>query len=128
MIFHKGEQMPKTILIIEDDNDFQDIYQLYLQGESYRVLTAVNGKEGLGVLEKETPDLIILDLIMPVMDGEEFYGHLREQERWRRIPVIIASVNEKMPPRISELGGIAGSLKKPFDIETLLGKIRTNLK
>jgi len=120
--------MAKTILIIEDDNDFQDIYQLYLQGESYRVLTAGNGKEGLKILEKETPDLIILDLIMPVMDGEEFYSCLRGQEKWRRIPVIIASVNEKMPPRISELGGIAGSLKKPFDIETLLEKIRTNLK
>jgi DNA-binding response OmpR family regulator len=118
----------KTILIIEDDSDFQDIYQLYLQGESYRVLTAVHGKEGLGILEKETPDLIILDLIMPVMDGEEFYARLREQEKWRRIPVIIASVNEKMPPRITELGGIAGSLKKPFSIETLLEKISANLK
>ena len=120
--------MEKKILIIEDDSDFQDIYQLYLQGESYRVLTACNGKEGLDILEKETPDLIILDIIMPVMDGEEFYAHLREQEKWRRIPVIIASVNEKIPPRIAELGGIAGSLKKPFDIETLLGKIRSNLK
>lgn len=118
----------KTILIIEDDSDFQDIYQLYLQGESYRVLTATNGKEGLGVLEKETPDIIILDLIMPVMDGEEFYVCLREQEKWRRIPVIIASVNEKMPPRITELGGIAGSLKKPFGIETLLERISANLK
>ena len=116
------------ILIIEDDNDFQDIYQLYLQGESYRVLTAVDGKEGLKVLEKETPDLIILDLIMPVMDGEEFYARLCEQEKWRHIPVIIASVNEKIPPSISNLGGIAGSLKKPFDIETLIGKIRANLK
>ena len=116
------------ILIVEDDSDFQDIYALYLQGESHQVLSASNGKEGLAILEKEIPDLIILDLIMPVMDGEEFYVRLREKERWRHIPVLIASVNDKMPPRVTDLGGIAGNLKKPFEIEALLEKIRMNLK
>ena len=120
--------MSNKILIVEDDSDFQDIYQLYLQGESFQVLTAMNGKEAMAVLEKETPDLIILDLIMPVMDGEEFYVWLRAQEKWRSIPVIVASVNEKIPSRITELGGLAGSLKKPFEIDTLIGMIRANLK
>lgn len=120
--------MAKKILIVEDDSDFQDIYQLYLRGESFQVLTAYNGKEGLEVLEKEVPDLIILDLIMPVMDGEEFYARMREQEKWRHVPVLIASVNDKMPQRIAELGGVAGSLKKPFAIDALLEKIRSNLK
>jgi DNA-binding response OmpR family regulator len=118
----------KKILIVEDDSDFQDIYQLYLQGESFQVLMALNGKEAMAVLEKETPDLIILDLIMPVMDGEEFYVWLRAQERWRSMPVIIASVNEKMPQGIVDLGGIAGSLKKPFEIDSLIETIRANLK
>jgi len=122
------ENAMAKILIIEDDSDFQDIYALYLQGESHQVLSACNGKEGLAVLERETPDLIILDLIMPVMDGEEFYVRLREKEKWRHIPVLIASVNEKMPARITELGGIAGNLKKPFEIENLLEKIRMSLK
>lgn len=120
--------MGRKILIVEDDSDFQDIYALYLQGESYQVLTAYNGKEGLAILEKETPDLIILDLIMPVMDGEEFYVRLRGEEKWRHIPVIIASVNEKMPQRVLELGGVSGNLKKPFEIDQLLQKICANLK
>jgi DNA-binding response OmpR family regulator len=120
--------MSKKILIVEDDSDFQDIYQLYLQGESFQVLTASNGKEAGAVLEKETPDLIILDLIMPVMDGEEFYVWLRAQEKWRNIPVLIASVNDKMPQRVAELGGVAGNLRKPFAIDLLLEKIRMNLK
>ena len=120
--------MPKKILIVEDDSDFQDIYSLYLQGESFEVLTALNGKEGLAALEKEVPDLIILDLIMPVMDGEEFYVKLREQERWRGIPVIIASVNEKIPPKIAELGGVAGFLKKPFTMDNLVKEVRKHLK
>jgi len=120
--------MSKKILIVEDDSDFQDIYQLYLQGESYQVLTALNGKEALAVLEKETPDLILLDLIMPVMDGEEFYVRLRAQEKGLRIPVIVASVNDKIPSCMTGPGEIAGSLKKPFEIDVLLGKIRANLK
>jgi DNA-binding response OmpR family regulator len=118
----------KKILIVEDDSDFQDIYQLYLQGESFQVQTALNGKEALAILEKETPDLIILDLIMPVMDGEEFYVRLRDQEKWRRIPVIVASVNEKIPQRMIDLGGIAGNLKKPFEVDVLVEKINANLK
>ncbi len=120
--------MSKKILIVEDDSDFQDIYSLFLRGESYQVLTAGNGQEGLEALEKETPDLIILDLIMPVMDGETFYVRLREQSKWKSIPVLIASVNDKMPARITELGGIAGNLRKPFHIDTLLGKIHECLK
>jgi len=115
-------------MIVEDDSDFQDIYSLYLRGESYEVVTACNGQEGLAVLEKETPDLIILDLIMPVMDGEEFYVRLREQPKWRHIPVLVASVNENMPQRVKELGGVAGNLRKPFGIDSLLEKIRENLK
>mgnify|MGYP000846047481 CR=1 FL=1 len=118
----------KKILIVEDDQDFQDIYAIYLQGESFEVTRARHGREALEILEKQTPDLIILDLIMPVMDGEEFYVRLRQQEKWRSIPVIIASVNDKMPQKIAEIGNVAARLKKPFDIDTLLEQVRTHLK
>jgi len=120
--------MKKKILIVEDDSDFQDIYALYLQGASFEVLRAGNGREGLDRLERDTPDLIILDLIMPVMDGEEFYVQLRAREKWRRIPVIIASVNDKLPRRIVELGGVAETLRKPFDVDILVRKIQDLLK
>ena len=120
--------MSQKILIVEDDSDFQNIYRLYFQGESFQVLPAMNGKEAIAVLEKETPDLIILDLIMPVMDGEEFYAWLRGQEKWRNMPVIVASVNDKLPQSMIKLGGVAGNLKKPFPIDALIEKIRANLK
>lgn len=119
--------MTKKILIVEDDIDFQDIYSLYLQGESFQVLKAFDGNEALACLEKEKPDLIILDLIMPIMDGEEFYVRFRKREAWASIPVIVASVNEKLPPRIAERGGVSAVLKKPFDIDQLLEKIHTIL-
>jgi two-component system, OmpR family, response regulator VanR len=115
------------ILIVDDDEDLQTLYGLYLQGESFQILRALNGKQALEVVEKERPDLIVLDMIMPVMDGEEFFIKLRSERKIADIPVIIASVNEKISPKLFELGNIYTTLKKPFTIETLVGKIREAL-
>lgn len=117
-----------TVLIVDDDEDLHTLYSLYLQGESIRILRAFNGQEGLALLEREHPDLIVLDMIMPVMDGEEFFIKMRTERNIKDIPVIIASVNEKISPRLYELGNIYTTLKKPFTIETLVGKIQEALK
>ena len=118
---------PQKILIIEDDEDLHLLYGLYLQGESYEIMQARNGREGLECLEKERPDLIILDMIMPEMDGEEFIQKLRFEKKDFEIPIIIASVNDKIPHSLIEKGKIRAVLKKPFPIETLLHEIRTAL-
>lgn len=117
----------KKVLIVDDDEDLQTLYGLFLQGESYLIERAYNGKEALEKIEKAQPDLIILDIIMPVMDGEEFYVKLRGQDRFKNIPVIIASVNEKIPHKIFQLGHVHTALKKPFSIETLVNKVREAL-
>lgn len=119
--------MAEKILIVDDDEDLHTLYGLYLQGESFQVVRAFNGKQALEVVEKEKPDLIVLDMIMPVMDGEEFFVHLRTEKK-NNTPVIIASVNEKIPQKLFDLGNIYTTLKKPFTIETLIGKIREALK
>ncbi len=116
------------ILIVDDDEDLHVLYGLYLQGESFDLLQARNGREALDLVEKERPDLIVLDMIMPVMDGEEFFIKLRSEKKIKDIPVIIASVNDKIPPKLYELGNIPFTLKKPFTIETLVTKIRAALK
>lgn len=118
----------KTILIVEDDEDLHLLYRLYLQGESYQILEANNGEEGLKLVEKNKPDLIILDMIMPIMDGEEFIQKLRFEKKVFDIPIIIASVNDKIPPALLEKGKINSVLHKPFPIETLLQKISSILK
>ena len=117
-----------TVLIVDDDEDLHTLYSLYLQGESIRILRAFNGQEGLDILEKEKPDMIVLDMIMPVMDGEEFFIKLRTEKNIKDIPVIIASVNEKISQKLFDLGNIYCNLKKPFTIETLVGKIQEALK
>ncbi len=115
------------VLIVDDDEDLHTLYTLYLQGESFKILQAFNGVQGLEVLDKEQPDLIVLDMIMPVMDGEEFITKLRQERKITNIPVIIASVNDKIPDKIMSLGNVYAVLKKPFTIETLLGKIKEAL-
>lgn len=117
----------KKILIIEDDEDLHLIYRLYLQGESYQILQARNGREGLEILAREKPDLIILDMIMPVMDGEDFIQKYRLEQKEFDIPIIIASVNDKVPPYLLEKGKIRTVLKKPFPVESLLKEIETIL-
>lgn len=118
--------MPK-ILIVDDDEDLHTLYGLYLQGESFEVARAFNGQQALEAVEREHPDLIVLDMIMPVMDGEEFFVKLRTEKN-NKTPVIIASVNDKIPQKLFDLGDIYITLKKPFTIETLVGKIRDGLK
>jgi two-component system chemotaxis response regulator CheY len=118
----------EKILIVEDDEDLHTLYGLYLQGSDYEILRAFNGQEGLNILDVESPRVIILDMIMPVMDGEEFFIKLRTERKITKIPVIIASVNDKIPQKILNLGNVHAVLKKPFSIETLLENIKGALE
>lgn len=112
------------ILIVDDDEDLQILYGLFLQGESFEILRAVNGKQALELVASQSMDLIILDMIMPVMDGEEFLKKFSSMKESKTIPIIIASVNDKIPPQLFEEGIIQGTLKKPFTMETFISKIQ----
>jgi CheY-like chemotaxis protein len=116
----------EKIMIVDDDEDLQILYGLYLKGESYQILQAYNGQEALDILEKEKPDVIVLDMIMPVMDGEEFFIRLRTEKKITDVPVIIASINEKISQKLFGLG-VYETLRKPFTIDTLVQKIRKAL-
>ena len=120
-------QKEKKILIVEDDEDLLCLYRLYLQGESYQIIQAKNGKKGLERAEQDKPDLIILDMIMPEMDGEEFIQKYRVENKNFEVPIIIASVNDKIPHSLIEKGKIRSVLRKPFPIETLVKEIESIL-
>lgn len=77
------------ITIVEDDHAIQQMYKIKLEFEGYKVSTADNGKEGLDVIERNLPDLILLDLRMPVMGGEEMLQNLRKQDWAANIRVVI---------------------------------------
>ena len=79
--------MKKKILIVEDEESLRLLYEEELKSEGYEVLTAGNGKEAIQQLETGKPDLIILDIVMPVMDGIEALGRIVGKER--KIPIIL---------------------------------------
>lgn len=114
----------QTILLIEDDHDNRVALRLALEEAQYHVLTAANGKVGLGLLERGAkPDLILLDMMMPIMDGEEFLKRLNEKPAFKNIPVVIlTSFKEKL-----ELVENTPAILKPLDLEKLTEKIKSYL-
>lgn len=81
----------KTILIVEDEPELADIYQTLLKQEEYKVLVAHNGKEALKVVKTQEPDLILLDLRMPIMDGVAFLEQYDLKEKHPNVKVVVFS-------------------------------------
>jgi CheY-like chemotaxis protein len=114
--------LPRCVLVIEDDPFIRDLYEILLSDGGYRVETAINGQDGLDRLWC-APDLIVLDLMMPVMDGREFLGRLRGRADGQRTPVLL--VTAIWGP---SLPGAQGVLQKPFESEALLGRVAALLE
>lgn len=83
--------MAKRILIVEDDKFLRELMSQKLNKEGYEVIEAVDGEEGVKKVKEELPDLILLDLILPGMDGFEVLGEIKKEESTNKIPVIILS-------------------------------------
>ena len=111
----------RLILVIDDDPDILQTLALCLSTEGYRVLMAANGKEALDQLGRETPAAILLDLMMPVMDGWQFVAEMDERG-WRKAPILILSADRAVAGHAQRLKADA-YLAKPFDLDELLGKV-----
>ena len=117
----------KKILIADDEQQLALAVKIRLQSRGYQVITASDGQQALEMAQAERPDLIILDVLMPVMDG---YSCLRElNTRFGRgeIPVIILTARDRMKD-LFELEGIVDYVIKPFDHEDLLVRIERAFK
>ena len=111
-----------TILIVDDDKYISELLTDALTRENYNVLRAYSGTEALFVLDKVTPDLILLDLMLPGLSGEELIGRLRG------IPVIVVSAKTDVESKVSLLlGGAVDYVTKPFELKELLARIRLRL-
>ncbi|MFA5926321.1 MAG: response regulator [Parcubacteria group bacterium] len=121
----------KRILIVEDDNFVAEVYSTKLLEMGHDVTIAQNGEEGLSAIGNSVPDLILLDIIMPVMGGIEMLEELKKNEEWKKIPVILlTNVGEKESiQKVQSLGVQDYLIKSHFTpaeviekIEALLGK------
>ena len=118
---------PKKILIADDEEQLALAVKIRLQSKGYQIFTAPDGRQALDLITQQQPDLIILDILMPVMDG---YSCLREINRRfgrGRIPVIVLTARDRMKD-LFELEGIEDYVIKPFDHEDLLVRIERVLK
>jgi DNA-binding response OmpR family regulator len=111
----------RLVLVVDDDPDILQTLALCLSTEGYRVLMAANGRQALDLLIKEKPACILLDLMMPVMDGWQFVGEL-ETRGWRKTPLLILSADRAVQGHAQKLKAEA-YLAKPFDLDELLGKV-----
>jgi len=91
---HCLEGSKKSALVVEDDPATRDLMRRSLESEGWKVSEGTNGVEGLACVEKEKPGFILLDLMMPVMDGFEFLERLRAREEWRSIPVLVCTAKD----------------------------------
>lgn len=115
---------PKTILLVDDDPEIVDSMRLVLEGKGYRVLVARDGNAGLTVAERENPDLIILDMMMPKKSGFLVLEKLKGRPGGL-IPTIMITGNEGSRHRAyAEFLGVKDYIRKPFALEKLVRSVQ----
>lgn len=114
----------KRILLVEDEEDLRKMLKFRLEGLNYDVAEAADGLEGLNKARTSKPDLIIMDLMLPKMDGYKVCGLLKPDARFSKIPIIMftARAQENDKEMAKEVGADA-YITKPFEPEVLVGKI-----
>jgi DNA-binding response OmpR family regulator len=116
--------MSKKILIVEDDPSFSRAINHIIQKEGYDVITAANGLAGLRMAQEEKPDLLVLDVMLPGLDGFEICFRLRQAPLTAALPIIMLSAKGQDSDRTTGLGvGANEYLTKPVNRELLLEKI-----
>lgn len=110
----------KTILIIEDDEDSRFLLKYYLEDMNFDILEASNGKEGLETAISEIPDLVLIDIMMPVMDGFRATIEMRKNKGTKRIPIIALTANTSDTEKEKCLNaGCTDFIEKPIDLNIL---------
>jgi CheY-like chemotaxis protein len=113
----------KTILVVDDESPNAEVLSFILQEEGYRVVCAMNGQQGLERVAEESPDLVLLDYMMPVMDGATMGRALRSTPRGRAIKLVMNSSMTESALR-AHFTDYDAFLRKPYDIDGALATIR----
>jgi len=115
------DAVDRCVLVVEDEPDMVLLVTTILEDAGYRVLSAGDGQQGLAVLEREHPKLILLDMKMPIMNGWEFAKALRERYN-SHPPVVVFTAAENAARTASEIGA-DGHVGKPFDLDQFLAYV-----
>ena len=121
-----AEVKAPRIVCVEDEPEMIDLIQLILDRKGFKVVGASGGKEGLATIRKEKPDIILLDLMMPDMDGWEVYQKIKADEETRDIPVIVVTAKAQSIDKVLGLhiAKVDDYIAKPFSPQELLDSIK----
>ena len=117
-----GMEDPARVLVVDDEPVIREVVAEALEFEGYAVETATNGAEALAKVRAHAPHVIVLDLMMPVMDGWSFLHACRTCPACTGVPVVVTSAYQWLPEIAAGLG-VRACLAKPFDLRVLLGAI-----
>jgi DNA-binding response OmpR family regulator len=115
--------MPAKILIVDDEVHLARIIQFTLEHEGFEVITAFDGEEALSAANEHHPDLIILDLMLPAIDGYRVCNMLKDREEFASVPIMILSARDLANERIEEPVRADHFMSKPFNTENLLDTV-----
>ncbi len=123
--YHQAPNTSLTVLVVEDTDDMREMMRRTLERESINVLEAENGLVGLEALTRQTPDLILLDLMMPEMDGFQFVEAIRANDQWRTIPIVIVTAKDITDEERLRLNGLVQRVlqKGAYDRDALLTEV-----
>jgi two-component system alkaline phosphatase synthesis response regulator PhoP len=120
----KTEQQTQRILVVDDEEGIVKLVKMYLEHYHYEVITANDGQEGLEKAKTDKPDLIVLDLMLPKINGYKVCGLLKKDTKYAKTPIVLftAKAQEK-DVKLGEEVGADAYITKPFEPEVLLSKI-----
>jgi DNA-binding response OmpR family regulator len=124
-----GMDGPKKILVIDDEEDIQKLLKIRFEQDNFSVITAGDGDVGVRKAEQELPDLIILDIMMPKMDGYTCLKEIRRLPKAKDIPILMFSGKEEEKVRdLFAFQKISGYIEKPFELDNVVAKVKEILK
>src|SRR3972149_409714 len=119
---------PKKILVVDDEVDLVRTIRFALETEGYHVLVSHNGEDALNLARKENPDLMLLDIMLPKLDGYKVCRLLKFDERYKHIPILMLTAKTQEKDKATGLQtGANEYITKPFDIDELMKKVKVYL-